>query len=111
MLFGLGKKKIKNEEEESGVKINQREPEEGESRRGKKVKEKGSRWTAMVLLGLSVTLGIFFWIFGILSGGDQTMVERNADSGRNEIIFEKKPTTDKETETKRSGFEESEQVF
>lgn len=96
-MFPFGKKK--KDTEPSKLKIKG----DGEDRKKSKKSEKdqGPAWVSLVILGLSVLAGVFFWVYGELSRGGFVGVgsgndrqEKSKDSGgqtRNDgvIIFEK----------------------
>ena len=91
-MFGLGRKR-KNENEEKGL----------DKPKAKKVeKDQGSPWASLVMMAITVLVGAFFWIYGILSNGGVIGVNFRSDEvsksevkakpqqdGSGVIIFEK----------------------
>ena len=103
-MFGFGKKKEKEPEEkilskdekEDRLKRSLRKELEKEQKRNK---EKGSKWISVVVLIISMLAGVFFWVYGKLSGGgfagadfdsfEFSKPESRPASDNGMIIFEK----------------------
>lgn len=102
MLFGLGKKKSEDKDQnpESRIRKSARQAQDKSEVRGdsenegrkrkKKEPETGSRWASVMVLIVSVLLGVGFWVYGILSSDNRPVQTktRGGDSG-GKIIFEK----------------------
>lgn len=71
-MWGRGKKKI---EEKKG-----KESEVKKEGRKKKEEIKGSPWTGLVILVVSVVLGAVFWVYGWLSAGGQPEVRKSGET-------------------------------